>query len=146
MYCGQQVFRVRQLVCKSFALMSPSSTKHNTYLHVSAPKPKDQWSHMLILVQNAKTHSIVSNSGLHLGESNLPLPHLKSKSPFLSLHPARTQTVNSAAILPSHQVTTHHFNTVLRQSKAVVWSNPYGIRGPEPPSHLKRVICYHNIL
>lgn len=59
MPCAQQAFRVRQLLCKSFALMSPSSTKHNMYLHVSAPKTKPQRSHKLVLVQITKNHSTV---------------------------------------------------------------------------------------
>lgn len=49
-------------------------------------------------------------------------------------------TANSAAIPPSHHlVTTHHFNTVMRDSIAVMWSNLYSIRGPEPPAQLRRV-------
>jgi len=28
----------------------------------------------------------------------------------------------------------------------VVWSTLCGIRGPEPPAHLKRVLCHHGVL
>lgn len=102
---------------------------------------------MLILVWIVKNHNPVSDSGLHLGESNLPQRHLESKSPFFSLQPARIQAVNSAAIHPSqHHVTPHHFNTAGRESEAATWSDLHSIRGPEPPARLNRVICYHSVL
>lgn len=54
LYCVHHVFRRRDLLCKSYTPLSPSSTKHNVYVHVSALRNKHGGSHVLGLVQTIK--------------------------------------------------------------------------------------------
>lgn len=127
MCCAQHVLRLIEFASPS--PLSPSSTKHSTYLHVSAPTRGHQWSHMLVLVQITKSHSTVSDSELHPKESHLPQPHLKSNSPFLPLHLARTQQLLQFLLLITKL--QQAISTDLRQPKVVMWSN---LDGPEHPS------------
>lgn len=93
MGCAQQGFRVREFLCKPFAPRSPSSTKHSTYLHISAPKNKHQWSHKFIPVWIVKSPVLFQALG-----DILEKVRFKEQVTFPAIAPCKN-TVNSAAIL-----------------------------------------------
>lgn len=82
--------------------------------------------------------STVSGSGMHLAESHLPQPHLRSKTPFPSLHPARADS----KFWCNFSFPTLSYNMLFpNRARGVRGSD---VEQPGPAAHLGRATCQHN--
>lgn len=110
------------------------------YPHVSAPKNKHQSSPTLILVHIAKI--LTFRLWVTPGRKSFASTTLRSKSPFLSLHPARTDSKFwcnfSFPTLSYHML----FPNRVRGVRGSDMERPGG--RPGHPAHLGRVTCQHN--
>lgn len=130
--CSGQESHFTSPFAHSCLLLAP-----DTRILMSQPQ-KPNTSRALSSFLSTLPKSTVSGTELHLAESHLPQPQLRSKPLFLSLHPARTDN----KFWCNFSFPTVSYNTLFpNRARGVRGSD---VEPPEPPAHLGRVTCQHS--